>query len=325
MITRIGAIGAGMIFSAYDRAVNRLKQAEIVAVADPDPRRRAAAARHGRKLLTSVDRLLEEPIDAVLVLTPNASHPDLVEACLRRGIDTLCEKPLAADVETARALVSLAEELDTLLYAAMHCRFRPEILYFRDALSGSIVRFRQVYREYWMEAPSWYFDPLICGGGVVLDVGINQIDWILPFIDSPRLDDVSVSLSESEMPVELDARIDWRFGGGQGTTELSWRAHPEEKHTRIHVQGGDLFELDHQRHIVRHNGRLHGPWPNEDYTLVICDFLQQKWNPGARQRQNAPELLALLRDIYAFAGLPFLGSSPIAGKSRGDNYMRGTR
>jgi predicted dehydrogenase len=299
-----------MIFSAYDRAINRLKHVEIVAVTDPDPKRRAAAARHGRKLLASVDQLLEEPIDAVLVLTPNASHPDLVEACLRRGIDTLCEKPLATNVETAQALVSLAEELDTLLYVAMHCRFRPEILYFRDALSGSIVEFHQVYREYWMKAPSWYFDSMICGGGVLLDVGINQIDWILPFINSLHFDDAAISLSESEKPVDLDARISWRFSSGQGTSELSWRAHPEEKHTRILVQGGDLFELDHQQHIVWHNSRLHGPWTNEEYTLVIRDFLEHKRNPGARQRQNAPELLALIRDIYAFAGLPFLDSSP---------------
>jgi predicted dehydrogenase len=322
MMTRLGVIGVGMIFTKYDQAIKKLKHVEIVAVADPDPRRLAAAARHGRKLFTSAELLLDEPLDAILVLTPNASHPELVEACLRRGIDTLCEKPLATDAKTARDLVSLAKELDTLLYVAMHCRFRPEILYFRDSFSGNIVRFQQVYREYWMDAPAWYFDPLISGGGVLLDVGINQIDWILPFMDLPQLHDVSMSLSESEIPVEIDAQICWRFNGGEGTTELSWCAHPEEKYTRIYVQSGGVFELDHQQHIVRHNGRLYGPWPNEDYTLVICDFLQQRQNPGVRKQQRASELLVLIRDIYAFANLPFLDSSAIAEKSSGDKYKR---
>ncbi len=82
----------------------------LVAVCDADPARAAdAAARWGARAFTDAAALLDEVSpELVSVATPDATHADLVERCLRadsvRGV--LAEKPLALDAAAARALVA---------------------------------------------------------------------------------------------------------------------------------------------------------------------------------------------------------------------------
>jgi predicted dehydrogenase len=305
---RLGVLGAGAIFRRYEQAVDRAPDLamdlEIVAVADPDPRAREAAARPGRKVFTTARELLAEPLDAVLILTPNASHPALVSAALERGLDVLCEKPLATSAAAARSLCALAARTGRLLYTAMHCRHRPEVRYLADHLDGEVVEFRQVYREDWRSAPAWYYQPAVCGGGVLLDVGINQLDWILPFV--APLSVAAAALTLDEQGVDVECAVTWSSGPGRSSTELSWRAFPEDRRTEIRTAGGARFTLDHTVHCAWQDGRLRGPWRNDEYGSVLRDFAIQVRDPAARAPSDAPRLLELLREVYAYAGLDFL-------------------
>ncbi len=304
---RLGAVGAGSVFAAYDEAAAALPDVELVAVADPDRRKLGNAACPGRQLLASAAELLEIPLDAVLILTPNSSHGTLVRAWIANRLDVLCEKPLATTAAEARALERLSTAAGTFLYPAMHCRHRPEIRYLRDKLRGNIVFFSQVYRENWISAPDWYFDRAQSGGGVLLDVGSNQIDWILPLVRSLTVE--AVHLDFAGAAVEFDCHIEWTCATGRGRTELSWRAEAERKATRVVTDRGDVFELDHDRHLVVHNGKKHGPWRNTEWAEVLEDFRRRRRDRTPAAEPAASELLALLRDVYAKAGHPFLRSN----------------
>lgn len=311
---RLGAVGAGMVFAHYERAVESLPGVGIVAVADPCPRRRRRAARPGRRIHASCRELLAEPLDAVLVLTPNAGHAAVVEACLERGLDTLCEKPLATDAATAEALLALAARRGAVLFAAMHCRYRPEVRYLFDHLPGRVVRFELVYREDWSRGPSWYFDPAVSGGGVLLDVGINQLDWLQSRVGPLRPESARARLGATG--VELEFEAEWSFPGGRGSSALSWRGDPETKVTRLETDAGAILELDHSDHRVVHDGRPLGPWRNDEYAGVLRDFLSARADPAARPAANAPEMLHLLRAAYALAELPFLRRPDAGAESR---------
>src|SRR5215471_7265063 len=113
---RLGAIGAGMVFRRYESAIDQMKDVAITAVADRNPASRAAVHRPGRRIFATTEELLDEPLDAVLVLTHNAAHAEVAEACLRRGLAVLCEKPLATTANPARELVHLAKENDAFLF-----------------------------------------------------------------------------------------------------------------------------------------------------------------------------------------------------------------
>ena len=64
----------------------------------------------------------------------------------------------------------------------MHVRHRPEVIRATDHLDGGISAFQQVWLEDWTLAPAWYLRAASSRGGVLLDVGINQIDWLAPLV-----------------------------------------------------------------------------------------------------------------------------------------------
>ena len=60
---------------------------------------------------SDLDELLAHPgLEAVHVAGPVATHAEVAIAAARRGLHVLCEKPLAADLEQARAVVAAVEE-----------------------------------------------------------------------------------------------------------------------------------------------------------------------------------------------------------------------
>ena len=89
------------------RNVAAIPNARVVVVADPDPR----PPRRGRELwpvrsAPSADPLeaIHDPeVDAVVIVTPTATHAALIEAALRAGKAVWSEKPIAQDVADTRA------------------------------------------------------------------------------------------------------------------------------------------------------------------------------------------------------------------------------
>lgn len=283
-----------------------LPNVKLTSVFDPDPERRLVACRYDCRVFSSLDQFFDAHLDFVLILTPNFAHASLVKASLERGFDTLCEKPLAIDIEDASRLFVLAERLNRVLYVAMHCRFRPEIRFFETKFCGRIVNFSQKYHEDWRQASIWYLDPEIAGGGVLLDVGINQLDWILPHLSELRPQEAVFDSNGAD--VEVACKVNWKHADGIGYTDLSWRGNPEEKRTRILDQAGNVYELDHQAHHARVNGVLHGPWKTYEYVDVIRDFLRQCEMRTPNARTGVLDLLNILREAYALGGLAFLSS-----------------
>ena len=94
---RVGVVGAGMI-AQVEHIPNLLalrETFELVGVADPSHTVRSALAeRHGIGVFPTLDVLLEEPLDALVVAVPDALHADTVLAGLDAGLHVFCEKPL---------------------------------------------------------------------------------------------------------------------------------------------------------------------------------------------------------------------------------------
>ena len=81
---------------------------------DPSPERRAAVEAQGVGTVAAVDRL-PPAARAAVVATPTPTHAEVAAGLLRRGLHLLVEKPLAATVADARALVELADRHRRLL------------------------------------------------------------------------------------------------------------------------------------------------------------------------------------------------------------------
>lgn len=300
---RIGVIGAGAIFKAYESAIDVLPNVQIDAVMDVNSDALHRSSRTGRKIYTSVESLMREPIDAVLILTPNCFHEEHVKACLEARVDVLCEKPLAISHRGIINLFSLAKKYETILYPAMHCRFRPEIQYVYG-IREPLVRFSQVYQEHWLLAPAWYFDARKSGGGVVLDVGINQIDWILPLTPHLSVDGVEVQLDKNN--IEVQCRVIWNYKGGMGTSEWSWNSINEQKYTILEYESGRVIHIDHIRHTVNDNGIILGPLECFEYVSVMSDFMLALSCKRYTPHTVLSEVFRIIKIIYQKSNLPFL-------------------
>src|SRR5829696_8133859 len=126
----IGVIGAGVMGSEHVRRLAaEVDGADVAAVADADLARAdaAAAAAGARAHVDPLELIRSDDVDAVIVASSDATHADLVLACLAEGKPVLCEKPLAATAE-ASLLVAEAEAATArrLVQVGFMRRFDPD-------------------------------------------------------------------------------------------------------------------------------------------------------------------------------------------------------
>lgn len=184
-----GVAGCGWV--ARDHALPALLTvpgAHVVALHDPDP---AAMARMPVEAArcTDLDAFLAVPgLDAVYVAAPNATHRALVEAAAAAGKAVLCEKPLAADVADAEALVEVCAAAGVLLGTAFDQRWHPAHVRLREVVAdlGTVTAVRVVYCC-WLPADwtpdgrphdNWRVDRARAGGGAAIDLAPHGLDLV---------------------------------------------------------------------------------------------------------------------------------------------------
>lgn len=121
---RLGSIGFGQHAQRAHAAV--FDAASVTAMYDPSPESVEQAQRAGvTRICGSAEELVAlSDIDAVLIMTPDETHPALLELAVQAGKPVLCEKPLAIDeagLETVRRALVQADEQGTLV-ASCHPR-----------------------------------------------------------------------------------------------------------------------------------------------------------------------------------------------------------
>jgi predicted dehydrogenase len=160
--------------------------ARVVALHDRDP---GALARVDVDAPAHADlgAFLATPgLDAVYVAVPNAAHREVVEAVAAAGKAVLCEKPLAADVGDAQAMVTAARDAGVLLGTAYDQRWHPAHVRLRELVPelGTVTALRIVYCC-WLPADwtpdgrphdNWRVDRARAGGGAAIDLAPHGLD-----------------------------------------------------------------------------------------------------------------------------------------------------
>ena len=104
---RAGVIGLG-VGRTHAAGYTAIEGTELVALCDLSQKRlqERGAAFTGAKHYTDYRAMLDEAdLDVVSVCVPNALHPEIAIAVLEAGLHVCCEKPLAADLAGAHAIV----------------------------------------------------------------------------------------------------------------------------------------------------------------------------------------------------------------------------
>ena len=133
MTLDVAIAGLGYFSRFHQDAWSRCADVRVVAVADRDPARRAEAASlfPQAHAFEDAEAMLEAIRPAVVdIVTPPATHLELVKAAARRGIAAICQKPLAPEWDDAVAVVQAAERFGTILAVHENFRWMP---WFREA------------------------------------------------------------------------------------------------------------------------------------------------------------------------------------------------
>ena len=108
MSLRVGVIGTGAMGTAHVRALaESVPATRVAAVYDMDTKRAGAVAETvGATVATSAEALVASAdVDAVVIASPDMTHPELAIACLEAGKPVMCEKPLAPTSKEALRVV----------------------------------------------------------------------------------------------------------------------------------------------------------------------------------------------------------------------------
>lgn len=132
----LGIIGAGGVCqSKYLPAIARLRMlwepVEMVAFAEPreDQATKVQAVYGGRWHRDVQSLLRDEPIDGVIVLSPDNLHAEHATVALEMGLPVLVEKPITRSLTDSAHLCRLADDKGVVLMAVANKRLSPPYRY----------------------------------------------------------------------------------------------------------------------------------------------------------------------------------------------------
>jgi len=144
---RVALVGAGYFARLHLEAWRRLDGARLLAVCDPDPATHAhiESADDAIPVYADMGAMLDaQQPHLVDIATPPETHLSLVADAAARGLDIICQKPLAPTREDAVRLVEACEDAGVVLAVHENIRWAP----WHREVAGLIAagKFGQLYR-----------------------------------------------------------------------------------------------------------------------------------------------------------------------------------
>lgn len=121
-------IGAGYFSQFHFEAWQRMKNVEILAICDTQEEKAQSICRqYGIKnAYTDAEKMFESELpDFVDIITPPETHLLLCRSAIKRGIDIICQKPLAPTYEEAKRISEAVKSSNVRMMVHENFRFQP--------------------------------------------------------------------------------------------------------------------------------------------------------------------------------------------------------
>jgi predicted dehydrogenase len=247
---RIGIIGVGQIGTHHLNTYAKIKDAEVVAVADLFPEKLEAAKKNfgiPDGYTDYKDLLARDDIQAVDVCVHNNKHNPLTIAALKAGKDVYCEKPMAGTYRDAAFMLETARALGRRLDIQIGTLFSLETKAAKRLIDEGHLGKLYYARSYGFRrrgrpfvdgyGTANFVDKSICAGGALYDMGIYHISNILYLLGNPEVKTIT-GATHQELDMYEDRRafsnfsveemgLGWvRLAGGISMDiEESWAMH----------------------------------------------------------------------------------------------------
>lgn len=228
----------------------------FVAATDLDPSRRALADTHGLTFASDFEAVLRMPeVEAVVICTPHALHPEQIRRAAAAGKHVFCEKPLCLTLRDADMAVQACADAGVVLGVGHERRFEPPIVELaRRIRAGDLGRPLQIEGNFSQDkfldlpADNWRIrgpgsvGPLTATGIHILDLAISLLGPASTV--HARLDSLATDFENGDtlaimagfeggatamISAILATPFDGRFAvyGSEGWAEIRDRSHPE--------------------------------------------------------------------------------------------------
>jgi predicted dehydrogenase len=321
-LPRLGFLGVGWIGRNRMEALAHDGLAQVAAVADPQAEALEAAAAVAPEAARaeSLEELLAQELDGLVIATPSALHAEQAVAALERGLAVFCQKPLARDAEETRQVLAAARAADRLLAVDLSYR-HVEALRAAQAqvASGAIGEPHTLdlvfHNAYGPDKP-WFTDPELSGGGCLIDLGTHLVDLAL-WLTAPSAVEVETArtLALHGHEVEDHATTELAIGEARARLACSWfssagrdcvfecTAWGNEGAISVRNVGGSFYDFRAERRHGTGSETLVEP-PDEWGGRAIAAWAERlrsdrTFDPAADELELVAQVID---DVYAEAG-----------------------
>jgi len=253
---KVGIVGCGFIGQKHVRGLLKMNDVQLSGVYDVLAGRMEGLVNEYRKngpttaqsvtAYTTYQEMLESStIDVIAVTTPSGLHSRIAMEVLQAGKHVIIEKPMTLSLQEARAILTLAEQVDKKVAVCHQKRFLPHLQFIRKVIEdgglgqliyGGVSVFYNRDNHYYQSATwrgTWRHD-----GGVLLNQGIHDIDLLLWMMGNP--DSVQGNIARLSRPIETEdtaAAILKMSNGALARVEVTVCAARDAPHERVDIVG----------------------------------------------------------------------------------------
>ena len=292
---KVGVVGTGAMGQNHVRIYHEMNNVELVGIADVDENRvNSLTKQYNTEGFTDYRQLFEQDLDAVSIVVPTKMHRQVVIEALEAGLDVLVEKPIADTIENANAMIAKAEETNKILMVGHIERFNPAILRLKEIIDSGILG-KIVSISTRRVGP---YNPRIRDVGVILDIGVHDIDIICHLYDR-NVNQVHAVAGANIHPFEDHASVHLRLDHDlTGLVEVNWLTpHKVRKLTVVGLEGVAYLDYIDQTVEIHDKGWIRyakvekaEPLKNELSHFIHCVSNGQSAHPCGEEGRHALEV-----------------------------------
>ena len=202
------------------------------------------------------EMLLKTKPEGVITFTSIFDHLKVVEACAPLGIHVMVEKPLAVSVKHAEKIAELAKKYGIQVLTNYETSWYPSNYAGYEMIqNGELGELRKIIVYDGHKGPKeinvnsefleWLTDPVLNGGGAVIDFGCYGADLITWILKGEKPQSVYAELKQYKPAVypkvDDDATIILTYPGMEGVLHASWNWPFNRKDMHVYGTKGYIF------------------------------------------------------------------------------------
>lgn len=294
----------------------------LVAVSDPDARRRALAVEllpEAHAYASAAELLAHEDLDFVDIAAPPAAHAPAIVAAAAAGVHILCEKPLTTSWSEYQSVRRAVQQAGVVLHTVHNWKYSEAFhVVSRLLAQGALGPLRAISFDTARNgcasasAENWRVRASVAGGGILVDHGWHAFYLMLTFAHE-RPFRIRAALERRrylDAEVEDTALCDVDFPSIRAEIRLTWAAAARRTQWQLVGRDGRLTVDDDRVEVTGPRaqwsrplttalsaGSHHPDW----FTGVIEEFHRALDDPAQRSGNLAEAELCLLLLDRAYA------------------------